>query len=66
MPLLTAPELAAALHVNVKDLYRKAQAGQIPSYKIGKSRRFSLQEVLAVVRDPGPMHGLRRTVGGRR
>lgn len=65
--LLTAPELAAVLQVNVKDLYRKALAGEIPSYKFGKSRRFKLDEVLAASRDipPAPPRqpGLRKVVG---
>jgi excisionase family DNA binding protein len=52
--LLTAQELAAALKTNHKDLYRMAAAGRIPSYKIGSSRRFLLEEVLAVCRDLGP------------
>lgn len=63
MPLLTAKELAAELHVNEKDLYRKAQAGEIPSYKFGKSRRFDLKEVLEASRDLGPRAHMRKVVG---
>ena len=65
--LLTAPELAAVLKVNVKDLYRKAQTGEIPSYRFGKSRRFKLDEVLAAHREVTPVRTplLRRTHHGR-
>ncbi len=59
MALLTARELAAELRVNTDEVYRNAAAGKIPSYKIGKSRRFDLREVLAASRaaaEEGP-HG---------
>lgn len=65
MPLLTAKELAAELRVNVKDLYRKALAGEIPSYKFGKSRRFKLDEVLAASRDLPVRARLSGLSGGR-
>lgn len=65
MPLLTAKELALELHVNEKDVYRKAQSGELPSYKIGKSRRFDLAEVLRAVRDHVPSPRVVREVGRR-
>ena len=61
--LLTAPELAAILRMNVKELYRKAQLGEIPSYKFGKSRRFDLKDVLAASRDVPAAARLRKVVG---
>lgn len=65
--LLTAPELAAILQVNVKELYRKALLGEIPSYRFGKCRRFVLAEVLATLRDeptrPAHATSLRKAVG---
>lgn len=62
MPLLTAKELAAELRMHACDVYRKAAAGELPSYKVGKSRRFDLREVLAAIRDvpvPVDRRGLR-------
>lgn len=60
MPLLTAQQLAVELQMNAIELYRKAQAGVIPSYKLGKSRRFDLAEVLAAMREEGlPCRGRR-------
>lgn len=51
MPLLTAKQLAAELRMNECVIYGMAAAGEIPSYKFGKSRRFDLREVLAARRD---------------
>lgn len=62
--LLTAPELAKVLRVNVKELYRKALVGEIPSYKFGRSRRFLLQEVLNACRDEAVRNGFKQ--GARR
>jgi excisionase family DNA binding protein len=53
--LLTAPQLAKLMQVNEKEIYRKAQCGMIPSYRFGRARRFDLCEVLAALKDPGPM-----------
>jgi len=63
--LMTAAQLAAALQVNEKDLYRKALRGEIPSYKFGKCRRFRLSEVLEASRDRGPEYrpGARKSLG---
>jgi len=48
--LLTAPELAPVLRVSVSHVYEMAAKGTIPAYKIGRSIRFSLPEVLEALR----------------
>lgn len=40
--LFTAKELASILGVNPQTIYRAGQRGEIESYKIGKSVRFSM------------------------
>lgn len=49
--LMTAPELAQALGVNVASVYRHAEARKYPCYKIGGVFRFRLSEVLAATRN---------------
>lgn len=42
--LFTAKELASILGVNPQTIYRAGQRGEIESYKIGKSVRFSMPD----------------------
>jgi excisionase family DNA binding protein len=46
-PLLSPRELAKALGVPVSWVYSQAEAGAIPSFKLGKYRRFRPSEVAA-------------------
>ena len=44
--LLTVLQLAEALQVSDDTVYRKAAAGEIPNYRVGRQLRFRLEEVL--------------------
>lgn len=46
--LLKAEELAAQLNVSTATIRRLSQAGKIPFIQIGKSKRYSLEQVKAV------------------
>ena len=51
--LLTTSELAAKLKVTTGSIYKGAQSGKIPSYRIGPKSgglRFDLKEVLRAMR----------------
>lgn len=43
--LLSVPELSAYLNIKPKTLYAKAEAGEIPHYRIGRIIRFRLDEI---------------------
>jgi len=45
--VLTAQEVARFLRVNIKTVYEAAQAGTIPSVRLGRTFRFSRQAILA-------------------
>ncbi len=49
-PSVSAQVIASHYDLNVHTVYKMAQRGQIPSHKIGKSRRFKLSEVEAAIR----------------
>jgi excisionase family DNA binding protein len=49
--LLTIEELADALGVKPNWVQEKGASGEIPSYKIGRYRRFDLDEVKASIRE---------------
>lgn len=51
--LLTIEELADHLGVKPSWVIKAGAKGEIPSYKIGKYRRFKLDEVLAVLKAKG-------------
>lgn len=43
--LLSVPELSVYLNIKPKTLYAKAEAGEIPHYRIGRIIRFRLDEI---------------------
>jgi excisionase family DNA binding protein len=43
--LLTVHETAKLLNIGIFTVYRMAQKGKIPSYKIGNARRFKKEEI---------------------
>lgn len=43
-------DIAKYLSMNLWTVYKMAQRGHIPSYKIGKGRRFKLSEVEAALK----------------
>ncbi len=56
-PLLTVPEVADRLNLNFQHVWRMVNAGKIPSYRIGRSRRVSqddLDAYLEACRVPAP------------
>lgn len=50
-PFTTANEVAYFFRVNIFHIYRLALANRIPSYKIGKLRRFKMSEIKAWCED---------------
>lgn len=48
-PYINAHQAAAYLSLPVNTIYKLALARQIPSYKLGKLRRFRLSEISAVM-----------------
>lgn len=45
-PVMTADEVADLLRVRTDWVYEMARRGDLPSYKLGKFRRFSRRDVL--------------------
>lgn len=45
--LLTVEDVARELNVKESWVYTKAEAGELPSFKLGRYRRFKRSEVLA-------------------
>lgn len=74
--LLTVDQLARELSVTRRTIYNWMEQGKIPSYKIGGSRRFRLEEVYQVFQqflveasprldeDPGSQDSLRLVIEG--
>ena len=56
--LVTAQEVAEALTVSAKSIYRWAQEGRIPSVSLGRAKRFDLEAILQAVRE-GTLAGKR-------
>ncbi len=50
-PVMTAEEVADLLRVRADWVYEMARRGELPSYKLGKFRRFSRADVLAWLRE---------------
>lgn len=44
--VLTAPEVAAILQVNVETVYRLARKGELPCFHLGTAVRFSEKRIL--------------------
>lgn len=51
-PLLTVKDLAEALSVSTKTVYRWTAAGIIPFVKVGSAKRYRLANVLAALEAP--------------
>lgn len=49
--LVEAPEVAQRYKVSKRTVYRLAASGAIPSYRVGRSLRFDLDEVGSALRD---------------
>ncbi len=43
--MMKASEVAVYTQLSKATIYRKAQSGEIPCYRLGKSIRFKLEEV---------------------
>jgi excisionase family DNA binding protein len=62
-PMMTARQVAELLGVHENWVYDQAAAGVLPSYKIGGTRRFIREEVLAWIaehRQPAPVRAPRK------
>lgn len=44
-PLITADEAAGILAVHVNWIYKEASAGRLPSYQIGRQRKFRASDL---------------------
>jgi len=47
---VTAAELSAAIKLSTSAIYEAVALGKIPHYRLGRSIRFDLAEVLAALR----------------
>jgi excisionase family DNA binding protein len=56
--LLTPEEVADLLSMKVVTIRQWARQGLLPSYKIGKFRRFDREEVMAAVAQPEAARGI--------
>ena len=45
MALMKATDVARYIGVNVRTVYRKAQCGELPCYRLGASVRFKKEEI---------------------
>lgn len=43
--MMNAREVASYIGVNVNTVYRKAQSGELPCYRLGTAIRFKLEEI---------------------
>jgi excisionase family DNA binding protein len=50
--ILTVPEVASYLRVSQATIYRMAQAGRIPARRVGRSWRFSSNQIREWFRRP--------------
>lgn len=58
--LVTAKEAAAHFKVCSDFIYRKAKSGDLPSYKLGRSIRFKLEELEEFIKAKRDEHGKKR------
>lgn len=49
-PYVSVDTIAKHLAMNIHTVYKMAQRNQIPSHKLGKSRRFKMSEVEAAMK----------------
>lgn len=49
--IMTAHEVAALLRVHIRTIYKLAEKGMIPGNKIGRSWRFSKNDILGLISD---------------
>lgn len=49
--MMKASEVASRLDVSKATIYRKAQSGEIPCYRIGNAIRFKIEEVEEAIKD---------------
>lgn len=45
-----AAEIAAALHVDLRTVKRRIASGAIPSFKVGRARRVSVETLARIIR----------------
>lgn len=48
--LLTAKQVAEVINVSTRTVYRRENAGDIPSYRVGTAIRFNLDEVMMAMK----------------
>lgn len=49
--VMTAQEVAGLLRVHIRTIYKLAEKGVIPGNKIGRSWRFSKNDILGLISD---------------
>ncbi len=67
--MMTARQVAELLGVHENWVYDQAASGELPSYKIGGTRRFDRDEVngwIADHREPGHKHAKRRATSAKK
>jgi len=48
-PLMTVEDLARYLNVSTSKVYKDAEAGKLPCFRIGASLRFSRRQIVAML-----------------
>ena len=54
--IVTAKELGQYLRLTESTVYKLASEGEIPGFKIGKSWRFDMDEILKMIREAKENH----------
>jgi excisionase family DNA binding protein len=67
--MMTARQVAELIGVHENWVYDQAASGELPSYKIGGTRRFDRDEIngyIADHREPGPKQAKRRASNAKK
>lgn len=62
--IVTAREIAQYLKLTESTIYKLASTGELPGFRIGKSWRFDMDEILKRIKDEKESRAGQRTTGG--
>jgi len=62
--IVTAKEIAQYLKLTESTIYKLASTGELPGFRIGKSWRFDMDEILKSIRDKKENRSGQRIKGG--
>ena len=64
--IVTAKEVSEYLKLTETTIYKLASTGEIPGFKIGKSWRFDMEEVLRRIKSIQNSSGVARETNGKK